>query len=140
MGKKSKQYDRLRFNSGQHRRILLISLLLGILAFVPVFFRLYQLMIEEYDYYAALAQLRKSSQVLQTGHAVFAAQSADVLTVLRYVNDGKDALGLPCENGIYLAVINRGDSAAYCVDCSAAGHEPFNGRIAPCSAELIRIK
>jgi len=96
--------------------------------------------LELHDYYAALAQLRKSSQVLQTGHAVFAAQSADVLTVLRYVNDGKDALGLPCENGIYLAVINRGDSAAYCVDCSAAGHEPFNGRIAPCSAELIRIK
>ena len=29
MGKKPKTYDRLRFNSGQHRRILLVSLLLG---------------------------------------------------------------------------------------------------------------
>ena len=55
MGKKSKQYDRLRFNSGQHRRIALTGVLLGILAFVPVGFRLYRLMVEEYDYYAALA-------------------------------------------------------------------------------------
>ena len=55
MGKKSKQYDRLRFNSGQHRRILLTALLLGVVAFVPVALRLYRLMIEEYDYYAALA-------------------------------------------------------------------------------------
>ncbi len=58
MGKKSKQgrsYDRLRFNSGQHRRILLVSLLLGLLAFLPVGVRLYELMIESYDYYAGLA-------------------------------------------------------------------------------------
>ena len=55
MGKKSKQYDRLRFNSGQHRRILLTGLMLGVVAFVPVTLRLYRLMIEEYDYYAALA-------------------------------------------------------------------------------------
>ena len=39
MGKK--QYDRLRMNSGQHRRILLTGLLLGMLGFVPVFWRLY---------------------------------------------------------------------------------------------------
>lgn len=58
MGKKAKgkrQYDRLRLNSGQHRRILLVSLLLGALAFIPVGLRLYDLMIESYDYYAGLA-------------------------------------------------------------------------------------
>lgn len=58
MGRKSKgkrDYDRLRLNSGQHRRILLVSLLLGLLAFVPVGLRLYELMIESYDYYAGLA-------------------------------------------------------------------------------------
>ena len=55
MGRKPKQYDRLRMNSGQHRRILLVGLLLGLLAFVPVFWRLYSLMITQYDYYAGLA-------------------------------------------------------------------------------------
>lgn len=58
MGKKPKEkrsYDRLRLNSGHHRRILLVSVLLGLLAFVPVGVRLYALMIESYDYYAGLA-------------------------------------------------------------------------------------
>ena len=62
MGKK--QYDRLRMNSGQHRRILLTGLLLGVLAFVPVLWRLYRLMIESYDYYAALA-LRNQTRTTQ---------------------------------------------------------------------------
>lgn len=58
MGKKPREkrsYDRLRLNSGHHRRILLVSVLLGLLAFVPVGVRLYELMIESYDYYAGLA-------------------------------------------------------------------------------------
>ena len=55
MGNKRKQYDRLRLNSAQHRRIGLTALLLGLLAFVPVFWRLYSLMITQYDYYASLA-------------------------------------------------------------------------------------
>ena len=55
MGKKRKDFDRLRLNSGQHRRIMLVMLLLGLLAFVPVAWRLYNLMIENYDYYAGLA-------------------------------------------------------------------------------------
>jgi len=55
MGKQAKQYDRLRLNTGQHRRIYLVMLLFGILAFVPVFWRLYDLMVKNYDRYAALA-------------------------------------------------------------------------------------
>ena len=55
MGKRAKQYDRLRRNTGQHRRIHLVMLLFGILAFVPVFWRLYNLMVRDYDFYAALA-------------------------------------------------------------------------------------
>ncbi len=50
-----KEYDRLRLNSGQHKRILLVMLVLGILAFVPVAWRLYALMIDQYEYYAGLA-------------------------------------------------------------------------------------
>lgn len=55
MGKTPQQYDRLRLSSGQHRRILVTASLLGVLAFVPVGFRLYRLMIREYDYYSAKA-------------------------------------------------------------------------------------
>ena len=68
MGKKRKQYDRLRFNSGQHRRILLTGLLLGVLAFVPVAVRLYQLMVESYDYYAALALRNQTRTTAVSAH------------------------------------------------------------------------
>ena len=52
MGEEKKRYDRLRRNTGQHRRIFLVALTLGVLAFVPVGLRLYSLMISQYDYYA----------------------------------------------------------------------------------------
>lgn len=69
MGKrKPKQYDRLRFNSGQHKRILLVALLLGLLAFGPVLWRLYSLMIEEYDYYAGLALRNQTRTTTVTAH------------------------------------------------------------------------
>ncbi|MBQ8238157.1 MAG: PASTA domain-containing protein [Oscillospiraceae bacterium] len=55
MKRERKTYGRLRGDTGQHRRILLIMVLLGALAFVPVAWRLYQLMIEDYQYYAGLA-------------------------------------------------------------------------------------
>ena len=55
MRKASRQYDRLRMNTGQHRRIYLVMLFFGILAFVPVIWRLYDLMVKNYDRYAALA-------------------------------------------------------------------------------------
>jgi len=68
MGKKRKQYDRLRFNSGQHRRILLTGALLGVLAFVPVALRLYRLMVEEYGYYAALALRNQTRTTTVSAH------------------------------------------------------------------------
>ena len=55
MGKTARQYDRLRMNTGQHRRIHLVMFLFGVLAFVPVLWRLYDLMVIDYDRYAALA-------------------------------------------------------------------------------------
>ena len=48
-------YERLRMDSGHHRRILLAAAVLGLLAFVPVALRLYDLMVTNYDYYAQLA-------------------------------------------------------------------------------------
>ena len=50
-----KNYERLRLDSGHHRRILLTAAVLGMLAFVPVGLRLYDLMVTNYDYYAQLA-------------------------------------------------------------------------------------
>ena len=53
--KKRKEYRRLRLDSGQHSRIRIVAAMLGLLAFVPVALRLYQLMVIDYEYYANLA-------------------------------------------------------------------------------------
>ncbi len=50
-----KSYNRVRADSGQHRRILLIAALLGLVGFIPVAIRLYSLMITNYDFYSDLA-------------------------------------------------------------------------------------
>ena len=57
MGKRQgrKGYARLRGDSGQHRRILAVMAVLGVVAFVPVALRLYSLMVQDYEYYANLA-------------------------------------------------------------------------------------
>ena len=54
MGRK-REYNRLRLDSGQHKRIGLAAVVLGLLAFVPVGLRLYSLMVADYEYYAGLA-------------------------------------------------------------------------------------
>ena len=58
------EYMRLRGDSGQKRRILVVALALGILGFIPVTVRLFQLMITDYDYYAQLA-LRNQTRTTQ---------------------------------------------------------------------------
>ena len=73
VGNRKKQYDRLRMSSRHHRRILLAALVFGLLAFVPVLWRLYDLMIRNYDYYAGLA-LRN-----QTRSTSVAARRGDIL-------------------------------------------------------------
>ena len=58
MGKAAKrpaEMNRLRADSGQHHRIMLVSIVLGVLAFFPVAVQLYRLMITDYEYYAAKA-------------------------------------------------------------------------------------
>lgn len=51
---------RLRLDSGHHRRIVVTAVVLGILAFIPVFARLGQLMVLEQDYYARKALQNQS--------------------------------------------------------------------------------
>lgn len=91
-------------------------------------------------YYADLAAARNAADALSTGEAVFMAENADVLMILRYITGGADTFGAPAQNGAYLAVINR--SAAqrhYSADCTAAGLGRVNGAIAPLSGEIIKL-
>ncbi len=62
--KKKKQYERLRADTGQHMRILATSLVLGILAFIPIGMQLYNLMVVDFSYYSAQA-LRNQSRTTQ---------------------------------------------------------------------------
>ena len=90
------------------------------------------------EYYASLAKMRRSADALSTGKVRFLAAGGDVLLILRYINDGKDVFGRPAQNGAYLAVVNRGDTAAdFSADCSEAGVGPVKGQIEACSAEIL---
>ena len=56
-----KEFGRLRMDSGQHRRVMLTALVLGIAAFFPLLGRLLTLMVGQYEQYGALA-LRNQSR------------------------------------------------------------------------------
>ena len=62
--RRKKLYQRSRANSGHHRRILVVTAVLAMLAFVPVSLRLFDLMVLQYDHYAGLA-LRNQSRTTQ---------------------------------------------------------------------------
>ena len=95
---------------------------------------------ELYDFYSALAARRNQNSCLQTGEAVFAACSPEVLTVLRYVNQESDVFGEKTENGAWLLVLNRSQSEQpWQADASAAGGTLLHGRIGPCRAEWLQL-
>ncbi len=56
MKKGKRDYGRLRGDSGHHRRILVVAVILGIALFLPIILQLYSLMIGQYDYYYQKAQ------------------------------------------------------------------------------------
>ena len=58
--RKKQRYERVRYDSGQHRRILAVMAVLGLLAFLPGALRLHQLMVVQYDYYAGMAGRNQS--------------------------------------------------------------------------------
>ena len=53
-------YERIRYDSGQHHRILAVMALLGIVAFLPAALQLYRLMVTDHDYYAEQARRNQS--------------------------------------------------------------------------------
>ena len=67
---KRKVYNRVRADSGQHRRILAVMAILGLVAFIPTTVRLHRLMVTDYEYYANLAlrnQTRTTKVMAQRG-------------------------------------------------------------------------
>ena len=69
-GKKPKKqtYERVRFDSAQHLRLLLAMAVLGVAALLAVSWRLYDLMIVQYDYYAGLALRNQTRTTTVTAH------------------------------------------------------------------------
>lgn len=57
-----------------------------------------------------MIRLRRAHPVLQTGACSFLAAGEDVLGALRFVHDGRDALGEACENGTYILLVNRSEA------------------------------
>ena len=93
-----------------------------------------------HERYAQLSAMRNSAPALSTGEARFFADNSELLLVLRYVTEGHDVFGEPCENGVYLCVVNRDEKPrAYSVDCSAAGLGVYTGTARPVSGEIIRL-
>lgn len=92
------------------------------------------------EYYAELSARRNAAPALSTGEAAFMAESRDVLLILRYCADGRDAFGAEGEDGAYLTVVNRGAESDYCADCSAAGLGEYRGRIKALTAETVRLR
>ena len=66
--KRRKEYERVRADSGHHRRILAVMALLGIAAFVPVALRLHRLMVVDYEYYSGLALRNQTRSTTVTAH------------------------------------------------------------------------
>ena len=68
--RKNRVYERIRGDTGHHRRILAVMAVLGLAAFLPVGLRLYQLMVDQYDYYSQKAlrnQTRTTTVTAQRG-------------------------------------------------------------------------
>ena len=65
---KKQTYERVRFDSAQHLRLLLAMAVLGVAALLAVSWRLYDLMIVQYDYYAGLALRNQTRTTTVTAH------------------------------------------------------------------------
>ena len=71
--RKTKEYSRLRLDSGHHKRILASAAVLGLLGFMPVAARLYGMMVGQNDYYTAqaLRNQGRTTHVMATRGDIF---------------------------------------------------------------------
>ena len=70
MGKKPKKqtYERVRLDSARQLRLMIVMAVLGVGALLLVIWRLYSLMIVDYDYYAGLALRNQTRTTTVTAH------------------------------------------------------------------------
>ena len=84
--KRKTQYERRRADSGQHRRILAVMAVFGVVAFVPVALRLYDLMVAQNGLYAQLALDNQTRTTPVTAHrGTIYDRNMDVLAVSQSV-------------------------------------------------------
>ena len=65
---RKKEYLRVRGDTGQHQRILVLGIVLGVAVFLAVIARLYVLMVHQFDYYADLALRNQTRTTLVTAN------------------------------------------------------------------------
>ena len=93
-----------------------------------------------YEWYADLAAFRNENSAMSTGEAEFMAPSGDILAVLRWNHNDRDAFGHPAPRNACLCVINRSDKdSCFECDCSSAGIGLYNGWIAARDASFIKL-
>lgn len=86
MAKHKDPFARVRGDSGQRRRIFLVSVVLGVLAFVPVALQLYKLMVIDHGYYKDLA-LRNQSRTtnVTTDRGLILDRNMNILAISKTV-------------------------------------------------------
>jgi glycosidase len=57
--------------------------------------------------YARFGNIRNGADALSLGHAAFFAPDPDCIGILRYIIGGKDAMGNPAQDGVFLTAVNR---------------------------------
>lgn len=70
------------------------------------------------SFFKKLGNFRKN-HILKDGKFIIAALKEDVLAVVRYVRNGKDAFSNTAKSGFVAAVINRGRETKYALDLNA---------------------
>ncbi len=93
-----------------------------------------------YEWYCSLAEFRNRNSAMSRGLVQFMAPAEDILLVLRWNHQGRDAFGKTAGRNACLCVINRGEERAdFEADCSAAGIDLYRGTIDACSAKYIKL-
>ena len=97
------------------------------------------------EFYAKIASIRNANKVLSTGNVIFYSTDGNVLGILRYNIDGKDAFGNPASDSAILTVINPTDISHHIVmdftqekECQPPEHlEIFAHRNWQCAKSLL---